>query len=93
MTQPIHHTNASGRRSAVRATAFLLVTLVMTGVSAQQTPTTGYAPVNGINMYYHPSRTETCQGEAGRPLHRRCCQKYGQRHGRDDGLGAQEHAR
>ena len=24
----------------------------MTAVSAQQKPTTGYAPVNGINMYY-----------------------------------------
>jgi len=28
------------------------MTLVMTDVSAQQKPTTGYAPVNGINMYY-----------------------------------------
>src|SRR3984957_14630447 len=38
--------------SAVRMAAFLLMTLVMTAVSAQQKPTTGYAPVNGINMYY-----------------------------------------
>ncbi len=57
MTQPIHQTNASGRRlngrrSAVRETAFLLMTLVATDVPAQQKPTTGYAPVNGINMYY-----------------------------------------
>src|SRR5580765_1322815 len=52
MTQPIHQTNASGRRSAVRKTAFLLMTLVMTAASAQQKPTTGYAPVNGVNMYY-----------------------------------------
>lgn len=57
MTQPIHHTNASGRpqnrpRRAVRKTTFLLMTLVMTAVSAQQEPTTGYAPVNGVNMYY-----------------------------------------
>jgi hypothetical protein len=52
MTQPIHQTDASGRRSAVRKTAFLLMTLVTTDVSAQQKPTTGYAPVNGINMYY-----------------------------------------
>src|SRR6516225_8821416 len=52
MTQPIHQTNASGRRSAVRKTAFLLMTLVMTAVSAQQKPTTGYAPVNGLKMYY-----------------------------------------
>ena len=28
------------------------MTLVMTAASAQQEPTTGYAPVNGINMYY-----------------------------------------
>ena len=52
MTQPIHQTDASGRRSAVRKTAFLLMTLVTTDASAQQKPTTGYAPVNGINMYY-----------------------------------------
>ena len=30
----------------------LFVTLVMTTASAQQKPTTGYAPVNGVNMYY-----------------------------------------
>src|SRR3984893_6078843 len=57
MTQPIHQTNASGRRqngrrSAGRKTAFLLMTLVTTDLSAQQKPTTGYARVNGINMYY-----------------------------------------
>lgn len=52
MTQPIHPTNASGRRSAVRKAAFLLTTLVTTAVPAQQKPTTGYAPVNGIKMYY-----------------------------------------
>src|SRR5690349_8697247 len=56
MTKPIHQTNASehrqnGRRSAVRKTAFLLMTLVVTAVSAQKT-TTGYAPVNGLKMYY-----------------------------------------
>ena len=34
MTQPIHQTNASGRRSEVRKTAFLWMTLVMTAVSA-----------------------------------------------------------
>jgi pimeloyl-ACP methyl ester carboxylesterase len=28
------------------------MTLVTTDVSAQQKPTTGYAPVNGVNMYY-----------------------------------------
>jgi pimeloyl-ACP methyl ester carboxylesterase len=28
------------------------MTLVTTDVSAQQKPTTGYAPVNGINVYY-----------------------------------------
>lgn len=50
--QPVPHEGASGRRSAVRVTAFLLTALVMTAASAQQKPTTGYAPVNGINMYY-----------------------------------------
>ena len=39
-------------RSAVRKTAFLLMALVTTDLSAQQKPTTGYAPVNGLNMYY-----------------------------------------
>src|SRR6516164_1170208 len=33
-------------------TAFLLMTLVPADVSAQQKPTTGYAPVNGVKMYY-----------------------------------------
>src|ERR1700689_5124850 len=31
---------------------FLLMTLVATDASAQQKPTTGYAPVNGLKMYY-----------------------------------------
>lgn len=52
MTQPIHQTNASERRSAVWKTAFLFMTLMMTAASAQQKPTTGYAPVNGVKMYY-----------------------------------------
>ena len=52
MMQSIHQTNASGRRVTLRKTALLSMTLVMTAVSAQQEPTTGYAPVNGINMYY-----------------------------------------
>jgi pimeloyl-ACP methyl ester carboxylesterase len=33
-------------------TAFLLLTLVPADVSAQQKPTTGYARVNGVKMYY-----------------------------------------
>lgn len=33
-------------------TAFLLMTLVPAVVSAQPQPTTGYAPVNGLKMYY-----------------------------------------
>lgn len=36
----------------LRKTTLLLMTLVMTFASAQQEPTTGYAPVNGIKMYY-----------------------------------------
>ncbi len=52
MRQPIHQANAFGRRSVLRKAAFLLMMLVTTGVSAQQKPTTGYAPVNGLNMYY-----------------------------------------
>jgi pimeloyl-ACP methyl ester carboxylesterase len=33
-------------------TAFLLTTLVPADASAQQEPTMGYAPVNGVKMYY-----------------------------------------
>jgi pimeloyl-ACP methyl ester carboxylesterase len=36
----------------MRTTAFLLMTLVPANVSAQEKPTTGYAPVNGLKMYY-----------------------------------------
>lgn len=36
----------------MRIAAFLLMTTAITGVSAQQGPTTGYAPVNGLKMYY-----------------------------------------
>src|SRR6201987_3424979 len=36
----------------MKTTAFLLMTLVPAVVSAQQKPTTGYAPVNGLTMYY-----------------------------------------
>ena len=41
MMQPIH-----------RTIALLLMTLVMTAASARQLPATGYAPVNGLKMYY-----------------------------------------
>ncbi|MFT3880948.1 MAG: alpha/beta fold hydrolase [Gemmatales bacterium] len=36
----------------MKTTAFLLTMLVPALVSAQQQPTTGYAPVNGLKMYY-----------------------------------------
>src|SRR5260370_29793968 len=36
----------------MRTTAFLLMTLVPGDVSAQEKPTTGYASVNGVKMYY-----------------------------------------
>jgi pimeloyl-ACP methyl ester carboxylesterase len=36
----------------MRTTAFLLMTLATADVWAQQKPTTGYAPVNGVKMYY-----------------------------------------
>ncbi len=36
----------------MRTMALLLMTLVSAVVSAQQAPTTGYAPVNGLKMYY-----------------------------------------
>lgn len=57
MIEPVHPTIASGRRqsgrrSAVRKTALLLMTLATTNLQAQRKPTTGYAPVNGLKMYY-----------------------------------------
>ncbi len=36
----------------MKTIAFLQTMLVCSVVSAQQTPTTGYAPVNGLKMYY-----------------------------------------
>lgn len=36
----------------MRTTAFLLMTIASTALSAQQRPTTGYAPVDGLEMYY-----------------------------------------
>lgn len=36
----------------MRTIAFLLMALVPAVVSARQKPTTGYAPVNGVKMYY-----------------------------------------
>lgn len=39
-------------KSIMKITAFLLTLFVSAVVSAQQKPTTGYAPVNGLKMYY-----------------------------------------
>jgi pimeloyl-ACP methyl ester carboxylesterase len=36
----------------MRLTSFLVMTMAITDLSAQQGPTTGYAPVNGLTMYY-----------------------------------------
>ena len=36
----------------MKTIAFFLTTLVPAIVSAQETPTVGYAPVNGLQMYY-----------------------------------------
>jgi pimeloyl-ACP methyl ester carboxylesterase len=36
----------------MKTTAFILTMLLSAVVSAQQQPTTGYAPVNGLKMYY-----------------------------------------
>jgi pimeloyl-ACP methyl ester carboxylesterase len=36
----------------MKTIAFFLTTLVLAIVSAQETPTVGYAPVNGLQMYY-----------------------------------------
>src|SRR5262249_36198271 len=39
-------------RSNMKTTAFLLTMLLPAAAVAQQKPTTGYAPVNGLRMYY-----------------------------------------
>lgn len=39
-------------KSNMKITAFLLTMFLSAVVSAQQEPTTGYAPVNGLKMYY-----------------------------------------
>ena len=36
----------------MRTTVFLLMAMAGTALSAQQRPTTGYAPINGLHMYY-----------------------------------------
>lgn len=36
----------------MRITPFLVMTMAITELSAQEGPTTGYAPVNGLSMYY-----------------------------------------
>ena len=38
--------------TTMRITASLLMTMATTALSAQPSPTTGYAPVNGLRMYY-----------------------------------------
>lgn len=38
--------------TTMRITAFLVIATAITDVAAQQGPTTGYAPVNGLKMYY-----------------------------------------
>src|SRR5688572_17857069 len=36
----------------MKTAAFILTMLLTAALSAQQKPTTGYAPVNGLKMYY-----------------------------------------
>ena len=38
--------------SNMKTAALIFIVLLSTAVSAQQKPTTGYAPVNGVKMYY-----------------------------------------
>jgi pimeloyl-ACP methyl ester carboxylesterase len=43
---------AGENKKNMKTTAFILTMLLSAAVSAQQKPTTGYAPVNGLQMYY-----------------------------------------
>jgi len=53
----------------MKTTAFLLTMLVPAVVSAQQKPTTGYAPVNGLKMYYEVHGSGESCGVAPRLVH------------------------
>ena len=44
--------NARAKRSNMKTTAFILTLLLSAVATAQEKPTTGYAPVNGLKMYY-----------------------------------------
>lgn len=52
MMPPILQTSGFGWCPAIRKAALLLMALVVATVPAQPKPTTGYAPVNGLKMYY-----------------------------------------
>ncbi len=48
----MNRAKASGRRSTARGIVFLTMLLTATIASAQSKPRTGYAPINGLKMYY-----------------------------------------
>ena len=47
----------------MKTIAFLLMMFVAAVASAQQTPTTGYAPVNGLKMYYEAPIPAPAKGD------------------------------
>ena len=47
----------------MKTTAFILTMLLSAVASAQQKPTTGYAPVNGLNMYYEVHAPAPAKGD------------------------------
>src|SRR5690606_26729884 len=49
MTRP---TNRFSMKPTISLLSILLIVLLTNAVSAQLPPTTGYAPVNGLKMYY-----------------------------------------
>ena len=57
----------------MKTTAFflsMLLTMLLSGVvSGQQKPTTGYAPVNGLKMYYEIHGERRARGVAPRRVH------------------------
>lgn len=52
MQRGIFNAFAGVKHKNMKTTAFILPMLLSAVVSAQQKPTTGYAPVNGLKMYY-----------------------------------------
>jgi hypothetical protein len=71
--------HARVEESNMKTIAFLVTTFVSGVGSAQETPTTGYAPVNGLKMYYEVQRASRCRASRCRALFLVCQSSIGLR--------------